>query len=106
LKVERQHAKAEATDAVVAPLVSSFRSPVLKSPSSTPWEEFEGFWGDVVISAETARRNARREGHSTESEIRWLILHGFLHLLGYDHEQDGGIMAALELSLRARLDVD
>ena len=83
---------------------------------SFPWEdsngwrdgaasEFAGFLGDVVISAPTARRNARREGHSTANEIRWLILHGVLHLLGYDHETDRGEMTALELSLRERLGI-
>ena len=66
-------------------------------------EEFEGFWGDIVISVETAAHNARAEGHSTEAEIRWLILHGALHLLGYDHETDQGEMIALELSLRESL---
>ena len=65
--------------------------------------EFKGFWGDIVISVETAARNARAEGHSTEAEIRWLILHGALHLLGYDHETDQGEMTGLELSLRESL---
>jgi probable rRNA maturation factor len=65
--------------------------------------EWRGFLGEVVISAETARRNARREGHSTANEIRWLVLHGVLHLLGYDHETDQGEMTARELALRARL---
>ena len=63
------------------------------------------FLGDVVISVETARRNARGEGHSTLNEIRWLILHGVLHLLGYDHECDVGEMTALEVALRERLGV-
>jgi probable rRNA maturation factor len=67
--------------------------------------EFANFLGDVVISVETARRNARREGHSTVNEIRWLILHGLLHLLGYDHERDRGEMTSLELSLRERLGI-
>ncbi len=67
--------------------------------------EFAGFLGDVVISVETARRNARREGHSAANEIRWLILHGVLHLLGYDHATDRGEMTALELSLRKRLGI-
>lgn len=68
--------------------------------------EFRGFLGDIVISVEAARRNARAEGHSTLDEIRWLILHGVLHLLGYDHETDRGEMTALELSLRERLEID
>ena len=66
--------------------------------------EFAGFLGDVVISAESARRNARAAGHSTAREIRWLILHGVLHLLGYDHVTDQGEMNAVELALRERLD--
>ncbi len=65
--------------------------------------EFENFLGDVVISVETAQRNARAESHSTAAEIRWLILHGVLHLLGMDHEVDNGEMVARELQLRARL---
>lgn len=68
--------------------------------------EFRDFLGDIVISAETARRNARLEGHSTQNEVRWLILHGLLHLKGHDHEKDHGEMTALELALRKRLKVD
>ncbi len=68
-------------------------------------EEFKNFLGDIVISVETARRNARQEGHSTLNEVRWLILHGLLHLLGYDHESDSGEMTKLELRLRSRLGI-
>jgi probable rRNA maturation factor len=70
-----------------------------------PAPEFRDFLGDIVISTQTARRNAQREGHSTLNEIRWLILHGLLHLLGYDHECDKGEMTRLELSLRQRLGI-
>jgi probable rRNA maturation factor len=63
------------------------------------------FLGDVVISVQTARRNASEEGHSTLNEIRWLILHGVLHLLGYDHDHDSGEMIVLELALRDQLGV-
>jgi probable rRNA maturation factor len=69
-------------------------------------DEFTGFLGDIVISAETARRNAAAAGHSTGNEIRWLILHGALHLLGYDHATDRGEMTALELALREQLGID
>jgi probable rRNA maturation factor len=64
---------------------------------------FTNFLGDIVISVETARRNAEIERHTTLNEIRWLILHGVLHLLGYDHEKDAGQMFALELALREQL---
>jgi len=74
-------------------------------PGMEAAREFAGYLGDVVISVETARRNARREGHSTANEIRWLILHGVLHLLGYDHERDRGEMTAREYALRERLQI-
>jgi rRNA maturation RNase YbeY len=67
--------------------------------------EFKNFLGDIVISVDTAKRNARKEGHSTLNEIRWLILHGVLHLLGYDHERDHGEMTRLEHALRRRLSI-
>ncbi len=63
------------------------------------------FLGEIVISVPAARRNARGEGHSTLNEIRWLILHGVLHLLGYDHACDNGEMTALELVLRDKLGI-
>ena len=71
--------------------------------AARPDRELEGFLGDVAISVDSARRNARGEGHSTLQEVRWLMLHGVLHLLGYDHERDGGEMTALELALREEL---
>jgi probable rRNA maturation factor len=69
-------------------------------------DEFAGFLGDIVISTETARRNAAIVGHSTWNEICLLILHGALHLLGYDHSKDDGEMTALELALRRPLGID
>jgi probable rRNA maturation factor len=59
--------------------------------------------GDVVISVETAQRNARGLGRSLSQELDVLALHGFLHLLGHDHETDHGQMARLERRLRRRL---
>jgi probable rRNA maturation factor len=67
--------------------------------------EFKNFLGDIVISVDAAKRNARKEGHSTVNEVRWLILHGLLHLLGYNHESDQGEMTKLELALRSRLGI-
>ena len=59
--------------------------------------------GDVVISVETAGRNARGLGRTLPQELDVLALHGFLHLLGYDHETDDGSMDRLERRLRRRL---
>jgi probable rRNA maturation factor len=75
-----------------------------EAPRAGGDRDFKNYLGDIVISAETARRNARAAGHSTAREIRWLILHGTLHLLGYDHETDDGKMTRLERALRHRLE--
>jgi probable rRNA maturation factor len=61
--------------------------------------------GDIAISAETARRNARRFSRALPVEMRILILHGMLHLAGFDHETDRGEMNRLERCLRRRLRV-
>jgi len=62
-----------------------------------------GFAGDVAISAEIARQNARRLGHTAAEEIKILVLHGMLHLAGYDHELDNGEMEREEARLRKSL---
>ena len=59
--------------------------------------------GDIVISVETARKNARALGRTLDQELDVLALHGFLHVLGYDHETDDGTMDRLERRLRRRL---
>ena len=59
--------------------------------------------GQIVISLETARRQAERLGHDELRELQELALHGTVHLLGYDHEQDEGTMNELELQLRREL---
>lgn len=61
--------------------------------------------GDIVISAEQAAKQAAENGLSLEAEIKQLILHGVLHLCGYDHETDNGEMNALELELRDKLGI-
>ncbi|HXY77847.1 MAG TPA: rRNA maturation RNase YbeY [Candidatus Acidoferrales bacterium] len=59
--------------------------------------------GEIAISAEIAAQNARALGHSPAEEIKILVLHGVLHLRGYDHECDNGRMARREKQLRAKL---
>jgi probable rRNA maturation factor len=58
--------------------------------------------GDIAISPATARRNAKRDGRPLQHELQILILHGMLHLLGYDHETDRGQMNRIEQRLRRK----
>ncbi len=71
---------------------------VLSFPSQSPQ-----LAGDIAISSEIAAKNAAALGHSPETELRILILHGLLHLAGYDHETDNGEMRAYEAKLRKQL---
>ena len=59
--------------------------------------------GDIAISAQIALESAQRYGHSLASELKILVLHGLLHLAGYDHESDNGRMARAESRLRSQL---
>ncbi|HET9533162.1 MAG TPA: rRNA maturation RNase YbeY [Blastocatellia bacterium] len=61
------------------------------------------FLGDVVVSTDTALRQAQEAGHNVERELSELVIHGILHLCGYDHETDRGEMNRLELRLRRKL---
>jgi probable rRNA maturation factor len=70
---------------------------------SFPGPGGEAGLGDIVISLETAARNAPRFGRTFAQELDVLALHGFLHVLGYDHEADDGTMDRLERRLRKRL---
>ena len=63
----------------------------------------KNYLGDIAISPAVARRNAKRFERTLDEEIRVLMLHGALHLMGYDHETDGGEMEARETQLRKRL---
>jgi probable rRNA maturation factor len=70
------------------------------------FEKLEGVsLGDVVISVEQAARQAFEHGLKFDEEVAQLILHGVLHLCGYDHETDTGEMNRLELRLRRRLGI-
>jgi probable rRNA maturation factor len=61
------------------------------------------YWGDIAIAPTIARQNARRFGRELDDELRILILHGILHLMGYDHETDRGQMERREICLRRQL---
>jgi rRNA maturation RNase YbeY len=82
-----------------APGVKKRRSRIHSGDS----ESREAGLGDIVISLDTAARNAPRFGRTLSEELQVLTLHGFLHVLGYDHETDDGTMDRLEARLRRRL---
>ena len=71
----------------------------------TPDGATPAFLGDIVISAEQAAIQSEENGLTLENEIKQLILHGLLHLCGYDHETDNGEMNARELELRDKLGI-
>jgi probable rRNA maturation factor len=62
--------------------------------------------GDVAISGDIARENAERLEHSVADEVKILVLHGILHLAGFDHERDNGEMARKESRLRRQLNLE
>ncbi|MDQ4120798.1 MAG: rRNA maturation RNase YbeY [Acidobacteriota bacterium] len=69
------------------------------------FEDAENNLGDIVISLEQAARQATENNLSLDTEIKQLVLHGILHLCGYDHETDRGEMNRLELKLRDKLEI-
>ena len=100
------------SDAAITRLNRQFRgknyaTDVLSFPSvGEPFEkEVEEALGEVIISVERAAQQARRNQISFAEEMKQLILHGLLHLSGYDHETDDGEMNRLELKLRRRLGI-
>jgi probable rRNA maturation factor len=76
------------------------------APLPGPRAQAKQVAGDLAISADIARENATRLGHSVAAEIKILVLHGILHLAGFDHEQDNGEMAREESRLRQKLKLE
>jgi probable rRNA maturation factor len=89
---DRFRGKDKPTDVLSFPAESS-SSAVRRTP----------FAGEIAISADIALDNARRLGHPAATEVKVLVLHGILHLAGFDHERDNGKMAGKEASLRRAL---
>ena len=86
----------------------NYATDVLSFPFEEPSDSTANqsdFLGDIAISVETATRQAIENNLSFETEIKQLILHGILHLSGYDHETDHGEMNARELELREILKI-
>ncbi len=76
---------------------------VLSFPSGAPDPDGGHHLGDIVVSVQRADAQARERGHDLSRELRILLIHGYLHLLGYDHELDGGRMLRLQRRLVRRL---
>ena len=93
---KRFRGRKKTTDVLTFPADDSYNEP---SASGRPL-------GDIVISVDQARRQAADEKHSLATEIRYLVVHGVLHALGYDHETDSGEMNALEVQLRELVGLD
>lgn len=72
---------------------------------SFPSDSEDGDLGDIAISIQTAARQAKQSGLTLNGEIAQLLLHGLLHLSGYDHETDNGEMNRLEVKLRKKLGI-
>ncbi len=73
---------------------------VLSFPEGSMDPEGFTYIGDIVIAVPVAARQAKEAGHPLAAELKLLLLHGILHLAGYDHETDSGTMNRKELSLR------
>ncbi len=100
------------SDAAIRKLNRQFRgkdqtTDVLSFPSQAePFEiENRGQLGEVVISVQRAAAQAKQNGLTFSNEVEQLILHGLLHLCGYDHETDDGEMNRLEVKLRKKLGI-
>ncbi len=101
-RLNRRHlGKDRATDVLSFPAFA--RGESKRVPGASAGKPSAGrVLGDIAIATGVARRQAREAGHSCARELRVLALHGLLHLLGYDHETDGGAMARIEARLRRR----
>jgi probable rRNA maturation factor len=97
--------KAGPTDVLSFP-TDGARRPARRGPDSVSRTVDSSYHlGDIAISPAAARRNARELARSVNEELRVLILHGVLHLAGYDHESDEGQMERYERRLRRRLGI-
>jgi len=96
-KLNRQFRKKnKTTDVLTFPADRSYADPNAKGRPL----------GDIVISIDQAKRQAGDQKHSLATEIRYLVLHGIIHALGYDHDSDEGEMNALEVEVRARVGLE
>ena len=90
------------TDVLSFPTVARQKAARLRRRARVGHSSRHDYLGDIAISPATARRYAEKQERPLSSELRVLILHGVLHLLGYDHETDHGEMDRIEQRLRKR----
>jgi len=90
--------KDHATDVLSFPASDAQDEPFINQSAASA-----DYLGDIVIAIDTARRQADEAGHTLTREVSELVIHGTLHLCGYDHETDNGEMNRLELRLRRKL---
>jgi probable rRNA maturation factor len=107
LKLDGEISVLLTTDAEIRRLNREFRgkntaTDVLSFPAPEPVDGAARTAGDLAISVETAITQAADAGHALFAELEVLVLHGMLHLAGYDHESDDGQMARREAKLRRR----
>jgi probable rRNA maturation factor len=98
------------TDAKMRGLNAAFRgkdstTDVLSFPRGAEGFDLDENIGDIAISVEQAKKQAEENGLTLELELKQLILHGVLHLCGYDHETDNGEMNSRELELRDKIGI-
>jgi probable rRNA maturation factor len=98
----QQDARASARQAATLAREKKTRASAWQAPPSPQSLAPSPFLGDIVIARGVARRQAREARHSEQTELKVLALHGLLHLLGYDHERDGGRMQRTERRLRRK----
>ena len=103
-KLNKQYRRKDAATDVLSFAYSPTGSPRRETLESklVPVPADSSCLGDIVIARGVARRQARIAGHDERTEIRILALHGLLHLLGYDHHRDHGLMARTERRLRRK----
>lgn len=104
-KINAEHRKIDkATDVLSFPMFDRAEIDSLKVEDE---EEFEDILGDIIVSVEKVREQAEEYGHSFERELAYLVTHGMLHLLGYDHmiEEEKVVMRKREEEILGALEI-
>lgn len=107
-KINAEHRNIDKpTDVLSFPMFEREEIPMLKKESSSEEGQVETMLGDIIVSVEKVREQADEYGHSFKRELAYLVTHGMLHLLGYDHmiEQEKVVMRKREEEILAILDI-